>query len=170
MRILITGFAVFVVWCFISAWLYNDILLPAMKKPEPVTAIIPLQSTVADSLAKLKAAMPETLQVYFEFNKAEFKPDQQTDNGLAVFKSWLDKYQGSMLYISGHSDLVGTEEMNRKLGLERAQAVQKYAEGKGIPASRIIAESKGESQPAADYLTEEGRAKSRRTEISIKMQ
>jgi flagellar motor protein MotB len=30
--------------------------------------------------------------------------------------------------------------------------------------------SKGETEPAADYLTKEGRAKNRRTEISIKMQ
>jgi outer membrane protein OmpA-like peptidoglycan-associated protein len=34
----------------------------------------------------------------------------------------------------------------------------------------MITESKGSAEPAADYLTAEGRAKNRRTEISIKMQ
>jgi len=33
----------------------------------------------------------------------------------------------------------------------------------------MVTESKGSGEPAADYLTAEGRAKNRRTEISIKM-
>jgi outer membrane protein OmpA-like peptidoglycan-associated protein len=40
----------------------------------------------------------------------------------------------------------------------------------GINSGRIITESEGERNPVADYLTEEGRAKNRRTEISLKMQ
>jgi outer membrane protein OmpA-like peptidoglycan-associated protein len=169
MRILITGFVVFVIWCVISAWLYNDKLLPAMKKPVPVQTIPDSQTSVADSLTRLKASMPKSLLVYFEFNDAKFKPDPQTGSSLAPFKSWLDKYTGSMLYVTGHTDLVGTDEFNQALGLKRAQVVAKFLESQGIPTGKIVSESKGESQPAADYLTEEGRAKNRRTEISIKM-
>jgi len=40
----------------------------------------------------------------------------------------------------------------------------------GINGSRILVESRGETQPIAGYITEENRAKNRRTEISIKMQ
>jgi outer membrane protein OmpA-like peptidoglycan-associated protein len=170
MRILITGFVIFVIWCFISAWIYNDKLLPAMKKPVTVQTIPESQSNEADSLMKLKASMPEILLIYFEFNDTKFKTDLQTDNNLAAFKVWLDKYTGSMLSVTGNTDLVGTTEYNKALGLKRALAVGKYLESKGISSKRIITESQGESNPSADYLTKKGRAKNRRTEISIKMQ
>jgi len=170
MRILVTGFVAFVIWCFISAWLYNDILLPVINKPVTVQTIPQPQSNTADSLAQLKASMPGALLIYFEFNDSKFKPDPQTDNSIATFKSWLGKYPSSMLTVTGHSDLVGTPEFNQELGIKRARVVGKYLESMGIISSKMILDSKGESEPAADYLTADGRAKNRRTEISIKMQ
>jgi OOP family OmpA-OmpF porin len=169
MRILITGFVVFVIWCFFSAWLYNDVLLPVINKPVAVQTIPEPQNPVADSLAKIYASMPKTLMIYFEFDKVKFKSDPQTDGRIAEFKSWLDKYPASMLSVTGHTDLVGTIEYNQALGLKRAKVVGKYIETKGIVAGRIIAGSKGKLEPAADYITSEGRARNRRTEISIKL-
>jgi outer membrane protein OmpA-like peptidoglycan-associated protein len=170
MRILITGSVLFVIWCFVSAWLYNDILLPATRKPVTVQIIPPQPSHEADSLMKLKASMPKALLIYFGFDQSKFKPDPQTDNSVSEFKAWLEKYPSSMLMVTGHTDLVGTAEYNNKLGLERAEVVSRYVEDKGINANRLIVESKGSSEPAADYITADGRAKNRRTEVSIKMQ
>ena len=169
MRILITGFVFFVIWCFVSAWLYNDKLLPAMKKPVTMQTIPEKQTNEADSLMKLKASMPKNLLIYFEFNDSKFKPDPQIDNSVTEFKAWLEKYPQSMLSVSGHTDLVGTAEYNYKLALKRAQVVGTYLENKGVNTSRMITDSRGSTEPAADYLTAEGRAKNRRTEISIKM-
>ena len=170
MRILITGFVVFVIWCFISAWLYNDKFLPAMRKPVPVQTIPESQTNVADSLAKLKALMPKDLLIYFEFNDAKFKPDPQNESSVGEFKTWLEKYPQSMLLVTGYTDFVGTMDYNYDLALKRAQIVGKYIESQGINSGRLVVSSKGETEPAADYLTPEGRAKSRRTDISIKMQ
>jgi len=170
MRIIISGFVVFAIWCVVSAWIYNDKLLPVLKKPVPVQTIPQTATREADSLAKIKALMPKDLLIYFEFNSTKFNPDPQNDKSLSDFKAWLDKYPESMLLITGHSDLVGTEEFNQALGLKRATIVSKYVESKGINPQRIITESKGESSPAASYLTAEGRAKNRRTELTIKMQ
>ena len=86
------------------------------------------------------------------------------------FRAWLDKYPDSKLLITGHTDLVGTNEYNMQLGLERAQIVSGYIQTLGINSNRIIVESGGETQPIAGYITEENRAKNRRTEITIKMQ
>jgi len=168
MRILITGLVVFVVWSFFSTWLYVDILRHDAKAPVAIQANPEPKTTEADSLARIYAMMPEEILVYFEFNKTSFTPDPQVESRLNEFKSWLDKYPGSMLLVAGHTDLVGTREYNQALGLVRAQVVQKYLESKGIPASRMITDSKGEDQPIAGYITSEGRAKNRRTEISIK--
>jgi outer membrane protein OmpA-like peptidoglycan-associated protein len=170
MRILITGFVLFVIWCFVSAWLYNDKLLPTLRKPITVQTIAVTQTHEADSLMKLKASMPKNLLIYFEFNGTKFKPDPQTDNSVLEFKAWLEKYPQSMLSVTGHTDLVGTAEYNYKLALKRAQVVGTYLENQGVNATRMVMDSKGSIEPAADYLTAEGRAKNRRTEISIKMQ
>jgi len=169
MRIIITGFVVFVIWCVFSAWIYNDILIPVLNKPVPVQAILQPQDNVADSLARLKAMMPKELMIYFEFNNSLLKTDPQTDKSLSEFKVWLDKYPGSMLLITGHSDLVGTTEYNYALGMKRAVVVGRYAEKSGIPQGRILTESKGETMPSAGYITSEGRAKNRRVELTIKM-
>ena len=170
MRILITGAIVFVIWCFFSSWLYNDILLPVMRKPVPILATPVSQTNEADSLMKLKAMMPKNLSIYFEFNDSKFKPDPQYDNSIAAFKAWLEKYPGSMLSVEGYTDLVGTTEFNQDLGLKRAYIVGKYLEEHGITTDKIMAKSKGEDTHAEDYITVDGRAKSRRTDISIKMQ
>ncbi|HUX57673.1 MAG TPA: OmpA family protein [Bacteroidales bacterium] len=169
MRIFITGFVVFVIWCFISAWLYTDKVLPAMGKPVPVQSIYELQTNVADSLAQLNESIPPSLMIYFEFDKVKFKTDPQTDIRISELKNWLEKYPLSNLLITGHTDLVGTTDYNHSLGLNRAKIIKNYLVEKGIPLANINTDSKGESQPLGDYLTEEGRAMNRRTEISIKM-
>ena len=170
MRIIIIGVVAFVIWCFVSAWLYNDKLLPVLRKPVAVVTTPESQTNVADSLMKLKASMPKDLLIYFEFNDAKFKPDPQTGSSIAPFKAWLDKYPASMLSVSGHTDLVGTPDFNRELGMKRARVVTDYIVSQGINASRIKTESMGETKPAAGYITSEERAKNRRTEITIKLQ
>lgn len=169
MKILITGFVAFVIWCFVSAWLYNDILMPVIKQPALMQTIPEAQSNVADSLAKIKALMPENLMIYFKFNDSKFKADSRTDNDVKTIKAWLDKYPASVLSVTGHTDLVGTPEYNHKLGLKRAQNAAKYLESMGIGDGKMVIDSKGATEPVADYLTAEGRSKNRRTEISIKM-
>jgi outer membrane protein OmpA-like peptidoglycan-associated protein len=170
MRILITGLIAFIIWSFFSTWLYTDVLRHAARKPVIVQPIPESKNNVADSLAKIYAMMPEDRSVCFGFDKAMLIPDPQLESALPDFKSWLDKYPESMLLVTGYTDLVGEPEYNQKLGLERAQAMQKFLENKGFPASRLIVSSKGEEDPVAGYITAEERAKNRRTVISIKKQ
>ena len=170
MRIIVIGVVAFVIWCFVSAWLYNDKLLPVLRKPVAVVTTPESKTNVADSLMKLKALMPKDLLIYFEFNDSKFKPDPQTGSSIAPFKAWLDKYPTSVLSVSGHTDLVGTPEYNRELGMKRARVVTDYLVSQGINANRIKTESMGETSPATGYITSEERAKNRRTEITIKLQ
>lgn len=168
MRIIMTGFAVFVIWAFFSTWLYVDVLRHAVKPPVTMEANSQPMNSRADSLAKVYAMMPKDLTIYFGFDKFKFVPDSQIETNLSEFKSWLDKYPGSMLTVTGYTDLVGEREYNQDLGMERAKIVEKYLEDKGFPASRIITGSKGEDEPVAGYITDEDRAKNRRAVISIK--
>ena len=168
MRVLITGFIVLVIWSFFSMWLYVDVLRPAVKTQAVVQPATESQSKEADSLMKIYASMPENLMIYFEFDQAKFKADPQTDSRIESFKAWMDKHPEAVLSITGHTDFIGSPEYNQALGLERAQTTEKYLETKGIPTNKMVVSSRGEEQPIASHITSEGRAKNRRTVITIK--
>lgn len=168
MRVLITGFIVFVIWSFFSMWLYVDILKPLTRKPIVVQQIPESQTREADSLKQFYASMPKDLLIYFEFDKSKFKNDPQIDNSIGEFKKWLEKYPDYNLHVTGYTDFIGSPEYNIDLGLERAQVVQKYLESQGVASDKIVASSRGKENPVADLITSIGRAKNRRTEITLK--
>lgn len=168
MKILITGFIVFVIWSLFASWLYIDKILPAMKEPVAVQTIPEKKSLSTDTLVTVNAVLPGELVIYFGFDKVQINPDPQIDISIAEFKNWIEANPVSSISVTGHTDPAGTPEYNMTLGLKRAQAIQKYLEEKGFPSDRIVTDSKGEDQPSAGNQTEEGRAKNRRGEISIK--
>src|SRR2546430_3058732 len=65
--------------------------------------------------------------------------------------------------IEGHTDNVGDKFVNEKVGLERAEAVQRYLyEQYQIPLHKMNVISYGEEKPAAPNKTRAGRAQNRR--------
>jgi OOP family OmpA-OmpF porin len=168
MRILIIGFIGFLIWSFLSMWLYVDILKPAAKPQVVVQPVPERPDRVADSLAKLYASMPKDLKIYFDFDRSKMITGSNTDTSIAAFRDWLEKYPSSQLLVTGYSDFIGTSEYNLKLAMDRTEIVRSYLESKGIPAERMISEAKGRDLTIPYYYTAEGRALSRRTEISIK--
>ena len=70
--------------------------------------------------------------------------------------------------IEGHTDNVGDKLTNEKIGLERAEAVQRYLyEQYQIPLHKMNIISYGEDKPAAPNKTREGRAQNRRVVIKV---
>jgi outer membrane protein OmpA-like peptidoglycan-associated protein len=67
--------------------------------------------------------------------------------------------------ITGYTDSVGSEAYNMKLGMARATSVRNYLASKGVDASRMTADSKGEADPIASNSTAEGRQQNRRVVI-----
>jgi peptidoglycan-associated lipoprotein len=70
--------------------------------------------------------------------------------------------------IEGHTDNVGDRVVNEKIGLERAEAVQRYLyEQYQIPLHKMNVISYGEDKPAAPNKTKAGRAQNRRVVIKV---
>lgn len=79
---------------------------------------------------------------------------------------FLKKYPGSTVHIVGHTDTVDTEELNMKLGEDRAKAVSKFLQDEGkVPADIITTESQGESSPVVP--TKEGVAEGRNRRVNV---
>ena len=73
-----------------------------------------------------------------------------------------------MIDIDGHTDAQGSDESNQVLSDNRAGAVKNYLVAKGITETRLKSAGYGETKPVADNTTAAGRAKNRRTEMTVR--
>ncbi len=79
----------------------------------------------------------------------------------------LKKYPESSLLIVGHTDDAGSDSYNQGLSQRRANAAAAFLESQGIARSRIQTSGKGESEPIASNMSDEGRQQNRRVEVAI---
>ncbi|MDF1856224.1 OmpA family protein [Pseudooceanicola sp.] len=102
--------------------------------------------------------------VNFAFNSAVLDADAQ-----AVLRhqaDWIRQFPEVRFRVFGHTDLVGTNAYNKKLGLRRAQAVVSYLTRFGISRSRLEAMvSYGETQPLV--VTQGRERRNRRTVTEV---
>ena len=106
-------------------------------------------------------------KVTFGFNKAELTPE-----GKAALDAFAAKVKADnknvYVEIQGHTDNVGSEKYNLKLGYQRAEAVKDYLQMQhGFPLHRVNVTSYGEFKPIADNTTKEGRAQNRRVALVV---
>jgi OmpA-OmpF porin, OOP family len=174
MRILVIGFLALLTWSGISTYIYVCKIKGLCTEPKSIQMIAVDTAAISseDTLSKLsvveEAVSPGNLNIYFEFDKSDFSSDKSTDNYVSESNAYLDQNSQARLSIIGHTDAIGTEEYNQALGYRRAQTMAQYFEEKGMPADKILIESKGEQEPLADNNTNTGRSRNRRTSITIK--
>lgn len=106
-------------------------------------------------------------KVRFGFNAAELSPEAKA--ALDEFATRLaGENKGVYLEIQGHTDSVGNDAYNEKLGLERAEAVRNYLNRTHkFPLHRMNSISYGESESIADNGTREGRGQNRRVVLVV---
>lgn len=80
----------------------------------------------------------------------------------------LTKYRALDVLISGYTCDLGSKELNRRIGQQRADAVADYLRARGIASKRMDVESKGETVPLVPNTSEMNRKKNRRVTITIK--
>lgn len=110
----------------------------ATPEPVPVPAA-PAPQQIAPQKISLSA------DALFAFDKSTLKPEGKEElDKLAVD---LSNVSYDSIHVTGHTDRIGSTKYNQKLSERRANTVRDYLVAKGIPADRIVAEGKGETQP-----------------------
>ncbi|HOC42080.1 MAG TPA: OmpA family protein [Thermoanaerobaculales bacterium] len=105
--------------------------------------------------------------VKFGFNKAELSPEAKAALDAFAAKVKADN-KNVYVEIQGHTDNVGSEKVNLKLGYDRAESVMHYLQMQhGFPLHRMNVTSYGEYKPIVDNATKEGRAQNRRVAIVV---
>lgn len=103
--------------------------------------------------------------IFFETGKAILTPPSYAE--LDKLASILNDNPTMRIEISGHTDKTGSETVNLRLSLERANAVASYLISKGTEMQRIETRGYGSSQPIDSNDTDTGRAVNRRVEFKI---
>ena len=146
--------------------LKRPVQVAEVSKPSQVDVTKPT-ATIAQAAATPPAIVKTSYSTdtLFDFDKSVIKPA-----GKQALDELVAKLKGisiEVVIVVGHTDSIGTDAYNMKLGTRRAEAVKAYLISKGIEKSRVYTESKGERQPVADNKTVEGRAKNRRVEVEV---
>ncbi|MFT4536253.1 MAG: outer membrane protein OmpA-like peptidoglycan-associated protein [Saprospiraceae bacterium] len=116
--------------------------------------------------AAIKEIDDRTL-IYFPFNSTNKLQNADVEAYLNAVADRVIK-SGERVRLTGHTDSVSSSESNIRLGQRRANIVKQYLISKGVSSSKIIADSKGESQPASGaYVDNKESATDRRTELQI---
>ena len=126
--------------------------------PEPAPAPAPAPAPKAEPPAapppapKAAAPKPEKVTtaatVNFDFDRYVIRPDARTRLDDLVGK--LRNVTLEVVIAVGHADRIGGDAYNMKLSVRRADSVKAYLVSKGIAASRVYTEGKGERQPVKE--------------------
>ncbi|HKK97279.1 MAG TPA: OmpA family protein [Marivita sp.] len=102
--------------------------------------------------------------VNFAFNSATL--DSGAKDTLREQAHWIRQFPEIRFRVYGHTDAVGSEAYNKRLGLQRAHAVVNYLATQGISKDRLEAVvSFGETQPL--IVTEGRERRNRRTVTEV---
>ena len=104
-----------------------------------------------------------TNNILFETGKATLKPESMEE--IEKVADYMKKNPNARFEVQGHTDNQGSDKVNDPLSQQRAEAVVKALEEKGVDPFNLRAVGKGAHEPVADNKTDEGRAKNRRVEF-----
>lgn len=112
---------------------------------DPVDAV-PVDAQAASG--EPKTAPSISLTIGFEFNSSAITPESaQTLNNLSKALQ-SSELQALSFRIEGHTDAKGKPDYNQKLSQLRANAVKAQLEKLGVAAPRLLAQGKGDTEPA----------------------
>jgi outer membrane protein OmpA-like peptidoglycan-associated protein len=114
--------------------------------------------------------MVATRQVYFPDVNFDFDKRQLNDLGTGRARQiaqLLEQEPGLRIVLEGHTDFIGSEGYNEKLGLDRAEAVRQQLVGLGVASDRVSTVTFGKTKPVFADETDWARAVNRRVQIQL---
>ncbi len=130
-----------------------------------LTSLEDLLDLPPNILVAKKTMLPSDL--LFEFNRSELRESAKV--GLMKLCLLLDRNPGLYCWIEGHTDLVGGDEFNLSLSIQRAEAVKNYlVRSLRMDPAKIITRGFGRYEPIVITGTPEEQSANRRVEIRMR--
>ncbi|MFI5181812.1 MAG: OmpA family protein [Thermoanaerobaculia bacterium] len=104
--------------------------------------------------------------VSFDSSRSTLRPEAfpVLDKQAEILTTYFPKTQAT---VCGFTDSTGSDDLNDRLSLDRAEAVVTYLAGRGVTAARLKSRGFGKEFEIAPNDTPEGRARNRRTEVVL---
>lgn len=144
----------------------------AMPAGERVRIVeVPVEKVVTKEVVKEVPQVVEVERVIFEGVAFRFDSAELTDLGkgqVYLAAQRLKDKADVTIVVEGHTDNVGTDEYNQKLGMRRAEVIMKELSRLGIDTSKMAPTSLGESKPLVNQNSPWAHALNRRVEFQMK--
>ena len=138
---------------------------------EPVAEKVSIKEVVVEKpVVKEVTKVVEVEKIVFPDVAFEFNSAQLTDLGkgkVVLAAQRLKEKSPLAVVIEGHTDHIGSNEYNHKLGLLRAEVVKQELTRLGVDTSRMSVTSLGETKPLLEDNTAWARAVNRRAEFKV---
>lgn len=105
-------------------------------------------------------------KVHFQLNSGKLTGESRSILD-QVAASIMARKDIKSIKVVGHTDSTGEAGYNQRLSEKRAKAVADYLVDQGVDGTTLSSVGMGESDPATDNDTAEGRAKNRRVELKL---
>ena len=135
------------------------------------TVEVPVEKVVTKEVIREVPKIVEVERVIFPGVAFRFDSAELTELGkgqVYLAAERLKEKKDVTIVIEGHTDNVGTEEYNQKLGMRRADTVMKALTSLGVDAGKLSAVSVGETKPLVNQDTAWAHALNRRVEFQVK--
>ncbi len=109
---------------------------------------------------------PKTFVLYFKENSVE--PTEESQALLADIFAEIKKRPGADLEITGHTDSVGSEEVNDTFSLRRAAEITSYLFSQGLDKTIVRIAGRGERELREQTPDETPSAINRRVEVTVR--
>jgi outer membrane protein OmpA-like peptidoglycan-associated protein len=132
---------------------------------------VPVEKLVTKEVIKEVPQVVEVERVVFPGVAFHFDSAELTDLGkgqVYLAAQRLKEKSDVTIVVEGHTDNVGTDEYNQKLGMRRAEVIMKELNRLGIDTSKMSTASLGESKPLVSQDNAWAHALNRRVEFQVK--
>ena len=136
-----------------------------------VVASCALLAACLDDQQALQTSDPIYTMVFFATDSVSLNKRAQdqlantVSNPTPPIKAALQPNSKAKICVTGHTDKVGPETINKEVAQRRADAVAKYLVELGVPQQRIVAASLGSSKPLVVTAPGTPEISNRRVEI-----
>lgn len=137
------------------------------KAPDAVRVVD--QSEIDDTYGRVLKALPEPVEtfiLYFEAGTSNLTPESSPVPKQVLAS--IARHRSTDVRVYGHSDRVGTPEINQRLSMARAEAMRAILVDMGVAENIIRTSSHGEGSPLVPTADEVPEPRNRRVEILVR--